>query len=300
MNILLTGASGQVGLAISRRLNDLGNLRLATRRDLDLAKPSSIRERLEEIGPDLIINAAAYTAVDKAKSEPEIAYAVNAAAVGALGEWAARNDVPVIHFSTDYVFDGRTSEPYDEDHSINPLSVYGKSKAEGERLLLRTGAPCLIVRTAWVYSATGKNFLKTIVRLASEKDELAIVSDQIGTPTSADQIAEFIRHVVGEDPDALPAHFKKASQLVHFTASGWTSWHGFASAIVAGMPRHGFSVKAKRIRAIPSSDYPTPAARPRFSRLSTARMERVFGLYSESWEQILNEVLEQLSREERR
>ena len=131
--------------------------------------------------------------MDKAESEPAIAYAVNGSAVGVLGEWAAHNGVPLIHFSTDYVFDGQASEPYDESHPVSPLSVYGKSKLEGERLLLRTGAHCLIVRTAWVYSATGKNFLKTMVRLAAERDELAVVSDQVGTPTSADQIAKFIR-----------------------------------------------------------------------------------------------------------
>ena len=296
MQILVTGASGQVGLALARELNPLGNLCLTNRQDLDLSKPHSILQRLEEIRPDLIINAAAYTAVDKAETEPDIAFAANGSAVGVLGEWAARNGVPLIHFSTDYVFDGRASEPYDESHPINPLSVYGKSKAEGERLLLRIEAHCLIVRTAWVYSASGKNFLKTMVRFASERDELAVVSDQVGTPTSADQIARFIRCVISEGRKALPERFEKSSRLVHFTASGWTSWHGFTSEIVAGMRRHGFPVKATNIRAIPSSEYPTPAVRPKFSRLSTARVERVFGFRAEPWEKALDEVLEQLSR----
>ncbi len=291
MQILVTGASGQVGLALAQELKPFGDLCVPNRHDLDLSKPSSIPERLQEIRPDLIVNAAAYTAVDKAEAEPEIAYAVNATAVGVLGEWAAYNTVPLVHFSTDYVFDGRASEPYDENHPIDPLSVYGKSKAEGERLLLRTGGPCLIVRTAWVYSATGRNFLKTIIRLAGERDELAVVSDQVGTPTSADQIAKFIRHVVGEGRDSLPERFEKSSRLVHFTASGWTSWHGFACAIVAGMKRHGVPVKASNVRPIPTSDYPTPAVRPKFSRLATGRLDRVFGFHPKPWEQALDDAL---------
>jgi dTDP-4-dehydrorhamnose reductase len=294
MQILVTGSSGQVGLALAKELSPLATLRLTNRQDLDLSKPHSVPERLEEIKPDLIINAAAYTAVDKAESEPDIAYAVNGTAVGVLGEWAARNDVPLIHFSTDYVFDGQATEPYDESHSVNPLSIYGKSKTEGERLLLRSGAPCLIVRTAWVYSATGKNFLKTIVRLAAERDELAVVSDQIGTPTSAGQIAKFIHFLVGEKREALPTRFEKSSHIVHVTASGWTSWHGFASAIVAGMRRYGIAVKASAVRAIPASDYPTPAVRPKFSRLSTTRLGRVFGFHPEPWEQSLDGVLKVL------
>ena len=296
MQILVTGASGQVGLAIARELKTFGTLCLANRQDLDLSQLDAIPSRLDEIAPDLIINAGAYTAVDKAESEPDIAFNVNGKAVGVLGGWSARHGVPLIHFSTDYVFNGEASEPYDENHAINPLSVYGKSKAEGESLLLRSEAPCLIVRTAWVYSAAGKNFLKTMVRLAGERDELAVVCDQIGTPTSADQIARFIRHIIGEGRDALPRRFGQASRLVHFTASGSTSWHGFASAIVAAMPRHGLPVKAKAVRAIPTSDYPTPAARPKFSRLSTARAERVFGFRPEPWEKALDEVLAQVPR----
>ena len=211
-----------------------------------------------------------------------------------MGRWAAPRNVPLIHFSTDYVFDGRGSEPYRETDPINPLSVYGKTKAEGERLLLATGAPCLIIRTAWVYSATGKNFVKTIARLASERSELAIVSDQVGTPTSAVQIARFVRALVSEGLPRLPALFEASSGLVHFTAAGWTSWHGFACAIVAGMRRRGVPVKAAEVRAIPSSDYPTPAARPQFSRLSTERLERVFNFRPEPWEQALDGVLDTL------
>ncbi len=294
MRILITGAAGQVGLALGRELASLAELCLTARDDLDLSKPHAIAERLNGIMPDIIINAAAYTAVDKAETERDAAFTINATAVEALGEWAARRNAPIIHFSTDYVFDGRESEPYIETHPVNPLSVYGKSKAEGERLLLGTGAPCLIVRTAWVYSSTGKNFLKTIARLAVEKEELAIVNDQVGTPTSSSQIAQFIHTLVRESAASLPSLFEKSSHVVHFIASGQTSWHGFASAIVAGMRRRGIAVKTSSMRAIPSSDYPTPATRPHFSCLSTERLERVFGYRPAAWEHALDQVLDSM------
>lgn len=295
MRILITGAAGQVGSALAQELPALADIVPAARNSLDLSHPEAISERLSGFNPGLIVNAGAYTAVDKAETEAELAYTVNAAAVEAMGRWAAPRNVPLIHFSTDYVFDGRGSEPYRETDPTNPLSVYGKTKAEGERLLLATGAPCLIIRTAWVYSATGKNFVKTIARLASERSELAIVSDQVGTPTSAVQIARFVRALVSEGLPRLPALFEASSGLVHFSAAGWTSWHGFACAIVAGMRRRGVPVKAAEVRAIPSSDYPTPAARPQFSRLSTERLERVFNFRPEPWEQALDGVLDTLS-----
>jgi dTDP-4-dehydrorhamnose reductase len=294
MRILITGAAGQVGTALAQALPDLGGLILAGRDALDLSQPGAIAGRLTSAGPDLIVNAAAYTAVDKAETESELAYAVNAGAVEAMGRWAAAKGVPLIHFSTDYVFDGRASEPYRETDPVNPLSVYGKSKAEGERLLLATGAPCLIIRTAWVYSAAGKNFVKTIARLAGERTELSIVSDQVGTPTSAVQIAGFVRALVSGGLAGMPALFEASSGLVHFTASGWTSWHGFAGAIIAGMKRRGVPVKVAEVRAIPSADYPTPAARPQFSRLSAERLERVFNVHPEPWEQALDGVLDSL------
>jgi len=298
MRILITGAAGQVGLALTQELASLADLCLATRRELDLSRPEEIAGRVSEINPDIIINAAAYTAVDKAEVERELAFTVNATAVQALGEWASRKKVPLIHFSTDYVFDGSATEPYCETHPVNPLSVYGQSKAEGERLLLNTGAASLIVRTAWVYSSTGKNFLKTIIRLASEKDELSIVSDQVGAPTSSDQIAQFIHRLVSEEsPASLPALFQKSSHLVHFTASGWTSWHGFANAIVNRMRHYGLEIRASRVRAIPSSDYPTPAARPKFSRLSLERLDKVLDFHPQSWQLALDKVFDAMFAE---
>ncbi len=297
MRVLITGAAGQVGQALAAELGTVADLCLATRQDLDLSNPHALAERLSGIEPDLIVNAAAYTAVDKAETEREAAFTVNAAAVEALGQWSSAKSVPIVHFSTDYVFDGNASEPYNETHPLNPLSVYGKSKAEGERLLLKTGAPCLIIRTAWLYSSMGKNFLKTIMRLAGEKEELAVVNDHVGTPTSSPQIAQFIRRLIDENAAALPALFERSSHVVHFTASGRTSWHGFATAIVAGMERHGFSVRASSIRAIPSSDYPTPATRPVFSCLSMERLERVFGFRPDTWEHALENILGTLSAE---
>ena len=294
MRVLVTGSTGQAGLALGKELAPVARLILAGRDRIDLSKPEALTGQLDSIRPDLIVNAAAYTAVDQAEKEAELAYTVNAVAPAALGQWACRYGVPLIHFSTDYVFDGRASDPYCETHPVNPLSIYGKSKAEGERLLLETGAPCLIIRTAWVYSSSGKNFLKTIARLACERDELAVVNDQAGTPTSSQQIAGFVHQLIQAGPASCLELFEKSSRLVHFTASGWTSWHGFATAIVAGMRERGVPVKAFNIKAIPGSDYPTPAVRPQFSRLSLARIKHVFGYCPDTWEQALAGVLNEM------
>ena len=207
MRILITGASGQLGQALAQKLAPVAELSLATRQEIDLSKPETIAEKLDWISPELIVNAAAYTAVDRAEDEAGLAFTVNAAAVGVLGDWVARKGVPLIHFSTDYVFDGNANEPYREQHPVNPLSVYGKSKAEGERLLLESAAPCLVVRTAWVYSPAGKNFLRTIARLACEREELAVIGDQAGTPTASFQIAEFIHRLVSQGPGILRSAF---------------------------------------------------------------------------------------------
>jgi dTDP-4-dehydrorhamnose reductase len=294
MRILVTGSTGQAGLALGRELAQEAGLILAGRDRIDLSKPEALTGQLDSIRPDLIVNAAAYTAVDQAEKEAELAYTVNAIAPATLGEWACRYAVPLIHFSTDYVFDGRASDPYCETHPVNPLSVYGTSKAEGERLLLETGAPCLIIRTAWVYSSSGRNFLKTIARLARERDELTVVNDQEGTPTSSSQIAAFVHWLIQAGPAGCLELFEKSSRLVHFTASGWTSWHGFATAIVAGMRERGVPVKAMNIRAIPSSEYPTPAVRPKFSRLSLTKLNHVFGYCPDAWEQALTGVLNEM------
>ncbi|MGC2603209.1 MAG: dTDP-4-dehydrorhamnose reductase [Rhodomicrobium sp.] len=294
MRILITGASGQLGQALAQKLAPVAELSLATRQEIDLSKPETIAEKLDWISPELIVNAAAYTAVDRAEDEAGLAFTVNAAAVGVLGDWVARKGVPLIHFSTDYVFDGKASEPYCEQQPVNPLSVYGKSKAEGERLLFESAAPCLVVRTAWVYAPAGKNFLRTIARLACEREELAVVGDQVGTPTASFQIAEFVHHIVSEGPASCAGLFEKSSRLVHFTAAGWTTWHGFATAIVAGMQRRGIAVKASKVRDIPNSDYPTRTTRPQFSRLSLKRLDQVFDFHPDSWERALDKVLDEM------
>jgi dTDP-4-dehydrorhamnose reductase len=294
MRVLITGAGGQVGKALAQELAETNDLYLVTRNELDLANTVGIAPALDEIAPDLIINAAAYTAVDQAEVEKDLAFAINAEAVGVLGLWAAKNGAPVIHFSTDYVFDGYASEPYDESHPVNPLSVYGLSKAKGETLLQESGARCIIMRTCWVYSAVGKNFLKTMLRLAGEKDELTVVDDQIGTPTSASQIALFVKDILSERQGSLPDLIQRSCSLVHFSADGWTSWHGFATAIVERAKTLGAPLKASKVRAISSTEFKTAAQRPAFSRLSTARLQRVFSHQPETWQNAMESELQSL------
>jgi dTDP-4-dehydrorhamnose reductase len=297
MRILITGATGQVGRALVAELAGAGEIIAADRAMLDLAAPEAIPATLDAIQPGIVLNCAAYTAVDKAEAEPALAFKVNAETVGALGAWAAKRDVPVVHFSTDYVFDGEGGAPYKEDDALNPLSVYGKSKAEGEALLLRSGAPCLVIRTAWVYAAEGKNFLNTIACLARGREELRVVDDQTGAPTSALQIAQFIAKIVGNQPARLASRLRETAPLVHFTASGSTSWHGFATAIVDGLRARGANLSVKSVQAIPTSEYPTAAKRPRDSRLSIERARDVFGFMPGSWQSALDFELDRLSFE---
>ncbi len=294
MRVLITGAGGQVGRALAQELAETTDLYLATRNELDLANTGGIAPALDKIAPDLIINAAAYTAVDRAEVERDLAFTINAEAVGVLGMWAVENGAPVIHFSTDYVFDGYAGEPYDELQPVNPLSVYGLSKAKGETLLLESSAHCLIIRTSWVYSAVGKNFLKTILRLAGEKEELAVVDDQTGTPTSAAQIALFVKDILSERQGSLLDLFRRSCGLVHFSAAGWTSWHGFAVAIVERAKTLGAPLKASTVRAISSAEFKTAAQRPAFSRLSTARSRRVFSHQPETWQNAMESELQSL------
>lgn len=294
MRVLITGAGGQVGRALAQELAETTDLYLATRNELDLANTGAIAPALDKLAPDLIINAAAYTAVDRAEVERDLAFSINAEAVGVLGNWAAEKGARVIHFSTDYVFDGYAREPYNELQLVNPLSNYGLSKAKGETLLLESGAHCLIIRTCWVYSAVGKNFLKTILRLAEEKDELAVVDDQIGTPTSARQIALFVKDTLSERCGSLLDLFQRSSSLVHFSAAGWTSWHGFATAIVERAQTLGAPLKASAVRAISSAEFKTAAQRPAFSRLSTARLQCVFSHQPETWQNALESELRSL------
>ena len=289
MNILLTGKNGQVGWELQRALQPIGKVTACDHAGLDLADAAAVRRRLDEVRPDVIVNAAAYTAVDKAESEPEQANAVNAAAPALLAQEAARRGALLIHYSTDYVYDGAKAAPYVETDPTNPLGAYGRSKLAGEVGVQVSGADHLIFRTSWVYAARGANFLRTILRLAAEREELRIVADQIGAPTWARLIAEATAHALRQAMQERSGG-KFASGVFHLAAAGETSWHGFASAIVAG--RGGLRVKA--VTPITTAEYPLPAPRPANSRLDTGAFRARFGLALPDWRDCLKLCLEEL------
>ena len=289
--ILLTGKNGQVGWELQRTLATLGEVIAVDRERLDLSKPDSITSTIREIKPDLIVNAAAYTAVDKAESEPELAMTINGIAPGIIAEEAIRLGAAIIHYSTDYVFDGTKATPYTEEDAPNPLNVYGKTKLAGEQAIQASGAPHLILRTSWVYGARGKNFLLTILRLAKERDELKIVDDQIGAPTWSRMIAEATAQIVAQSYSPITRQssdiMMEQSSICHLTADGQTSWHGFAQAIleIASSPsRPGLP----RLVPISTSEYPLPAARPQNSCLGSHYLLRHFGLTTLDWRASLN------------
>ena len=252
MRILVTGVAGQVGGALMQVLGPYGTLVPADRATLDLSRPAELGARLDRLQPDVIVNPAAYTAVDNAEDERDLAFTVNGTSPGTIARWAADHGVPLIHFSTDYVFDGSGTRPWQEDDPARPLSVYGASKLAGEEAVRNAAGPHLIVRTSWVYAARGRNFLRTIARLAVEREELRIVADQHGAPTSAACIADAISRIFARSPD-LPDAFARVNGRVHVAATGETSWHGFAVAIVDGLRRRGIAVKAGSIIPIGTS-----------------------------------------------
>jgi dTDP-4-dehydrorhamnose reductase len=274
MKILLTGRNGQVGWELERTLGPLGEVIAFDRSGLDLAKPDEIVARVRAVNPEIIVNPAAYTAVDKAESEPDLAMAINGTAPGILAEEGKKIGALLVHYSTDYVFDGEKAEPYVETDPTNPLSAYGRSKLAGEQAITASGADHLIFRTSWVYANRGKNFLLTILRLAKEKPELHVVADQFGAPTWARDIATVTALVLAR----RPAKADIPSGVYHLTAAGRTTWHGFAQKIVelAGL--------STPVAAIPASEYPTPARRPRNSVLDSARLEEMFGVALPAWE----------------
>jgi dTDP-4-dehydrorhamnose reductase len=297
MRILLTGTTGQVGGALIGPLESIGTVIGVRRADFDLSDPASLPEKLDRIAPDLIINPAAYTAVDRAEDERELAEVVNSRAPARIAIWAAAHEVPLVHFSTDYVFLGTGVRPWREDDPTDPVSVYGASKLAGEAAVRSAKGPHLIVRTSWVYAARGTNFLRTIIRLAREREELRIVADQIGAPTSARVIAESLVMMISQQTTALPALFSRAGGLVHLACAGETSWHGFATAIVERLKSCGITFKAERIVPILSVDYPTKAQRPRNSRFDQTRLREVFGLTLPHWSDALAVELDELVRE---
>lgn len=294
MRALLIGKNGQVGFELQRALAPLGETVAVDYPECDLSKPDSIRELIRATRPTVIVNAAAYTAVDKAESEPDLARAINAEAPGLIGTEAKAIGARVIHYSTDYVYDGAKSTPYREDDPTGPLCIYGTTKRDGDAALAASGAEHFIFRTSWVFGAHGANFVKTILRLAGERETLGIVADQVGAPTSAALLADVAAQVLGQlrwrDPAAMP------SGVYHLTAAGETSWHGFAQAILAGgvSRRLTFKVVPEAVRAIATADYPLPARRPANSRLDTGKLQATFGLALPSWQAGLDHVLDQI------
>jgi dTDP-4-dehydrorhamnose reductase len=297
MRILLTGTSGQVGWAIREMLTGHHELLTPSRSEFDLARPETLVGALDQLRPDFILNPAAYTAVDKAEDERDLAFLVNSEAPTVMAQWAARHDVPMLHFSTDYVFDGSGERPWREDDPCWPLSTYGQSKLEGEFGIRKAGGSHLIVRTSWVFAAKGANFLRTIIRLARERSELRIVSDQIGAPTSALSIAEAVLKLTDGDLAGLRETLAKGS-LVHLANSGATSWFGFAKQIVDGLRRRQVPLKVTDVVPIPTSGFPTKAVRPANSRLELARLEEVFGVTMPSWQDALDIELDHFLRVE--
>lgn len=301
MRILLTGINGQVGSALRASLRSAGTVIAVDRSALDLSRPDLLAPTLDKLSPDLIVNPAAYTAVDQAEDERELAYRVNAEAPGVIARWAAPRDVPVVHFSTDYVFDGSGDRPWREEDFTAPLSVYGASKLAGEVAIREAGGSHLIIRTSWVYAAIGKNFLTTIMRLARERTELRIVADQIGAPTSARSIAQALTALIsqnslkqGFDADLIRHRFDKADGLLHLSNGGETSWHGFATAIVNGLSRRGTQLAVRDIIAVASEFYPTKASRPLNSRMDMTRLEGTLGIRTSEWSDALEVELDQL------
>lgn len=295
--ILLTGVNGQVGHALKTRLLEY-ELFALSREQLDLSRAHDIRRVVREIKPDLIVNPAAYTAVDKAETEPQFAYAINATAPQTLAEEAARLNAAFIHFSTDYVYDGTKDAPYLEDDTVNPACVYGKSKLAGEEAIRAVGLPHLILRTSWVYGVYGKNFLKTILHQASERDSLRIVADQFGAPTSSESIAEGAAKLL----NVWQPQLENQTGVYHFTNTGSTSWYGFACEIINEYNQLAISrnwpalkVNIDNIVAIATADYPTLALRPANSRLDNTKLKEMFNVELPSWQQGLHQVMQAMA-----
>ena len=293
MKILLLGKDGQVGWELQRALAPVGDVVALGRRGTDglsgdLADPQALRATVRATAPDVIVNAAGYTAVDRAESEPELAHAVNAAAPGVLAEEAAARSAWLLHYSTDYVFDGRGSAPWREDAPTNPLSVYGRSKLAGEEAIRASGCRHLILRTSWVYGARGVNFARTMLKLAQEREQLRVIADQFGAPTGAELLADVCAHLLR----ALP-RVSEATGTYHVAAGGRTSWHGYATHVLAFARAAGVPLKVapEAVEAIPTSGYPTPARRPLNSCLDTTRLRERFGLTLPDWRQGVDRML---------
>jgi dTDP-4-dehydrorhamnose reductase len=306
MNILLLGANGQLGRSFLEHgeLAKLGSLTAASRDGkrsdggaaavADLSAPDTLPSLLDSLRPKLIVNAAAYTAVDRAEQEEELATRVNGEAVDAIGRWAAANDALVVHYSTDYVFDGTASTPYPTDAATAPLGAYGRSKLAGEHALKASGAQHLLLRTAWVYAAHGHNFLRTMLRLGAEREELRVVADQYGAPTSTDLIVDGTLAAIRAWQLADPAQRGTMLGTHHLVASGHTSWHGFASAIFQAAHEQGLLGRKPQVLPITTAEFPTPAKRPGWSVLDNKGFQQRFGYPLADWQDGLRNVIDKL------
>jgi len=285
MKILLAGGSGQLAQELQQILLSSGEVIAVDRTRIDLSQPESIRQAMAQIQPDLVVNAAAYTAVDKAENEPELAHAVNGIAPGIFAEECAKLRATLIHFSTDYVFDGSRGSAYLETDITNPLGTYGKSKLAGEEAIKNAVNRHIIIRTAWVYGNGGKgNFVKTMLRLGKEREEIRVVADQIGSPTWTGDLAAAVSQII---PQIKPEIFG----TYQYTNSGVCSWYDFAIAIFEEAEKLGFPLKVQRVIPITTAEYPTPAKRPAFSVLSTVKISALLGTYPPHWRQGLRQML---------
>jgi dTDP-4-dehydrorhamnose reductase len=288
--ILITGINGQLGQELQQTLAEYDVIGVG-RETLDLTQPDKISQMMDEVRPELVINAAAYTAVDKAESEPEITKATNAIAPGILAKEAQKMGVPLIHISTDYVFDGSQSRPYLDTDTTNPLGVYGQSKLAGEQAIRENCNLHIILRTAWVYGVGGKgNFVKTMLKLGAEREEIRVVADQVGSPTWTGDLASAIAQL-------LPQLSPEIAGTYHYTNSGVASWYDFAVAIFEEAKQLGFPLKVQRIIPITTADYPTPARRPAYSVLYCGKIVAVLGTHPPHWRQALRQMLAEYRRE---
>jgi dTDP-4-dehydrorhamnose reductase len=293
VRLLVTGANGQVGWELRRSLAPLGEVTALDRNQCDLSRPERLPDVVRDARPDVIVNAAAYTAVDKAEQEEQLATAINGTAVGALAEEARKAGSLLVHYSTDYVFDGEKPSPYTEDDAPQPINAYGRSKLAGETALRQAGGDYVLLRASWIYAARGRNFVHTILRLANERDDLRVVDDQVGAPTWARDIAEATARVVRSVRDEQ-ARGPFAPGIFNLSASGATSWYGFAGAILDEAMRAGMLTRVPRLTPIASKDYPTPAARPKNSQLSGGRLEARFGIALPDWRSSLARCVAQM------
>ena len=294
MNILLLGKGGQVGWELQRSLSVLGQVTAldfdSTEHCGDFSNPAGLADTVRALRPDIIVNAAAHTAVDKAESEPDFARTLNATAPGVLAQEAARLGAWLVHYSTDYVFDGSGTRPWVETDAPAPLSVYGRTKLEGEQRIQQSGCKHLILRTSWVYAARGGNFARTMLRLAGERERLTVIDDQIGAPTGADLLADLTAQMARQ---AMNSEID-LSGVYHAVAAGETSWHGYARFVIEHARQRGRELKVQAIDPVPTSAFPTPARRPHNSRLSTQKLQQVFGLRLPPWQQGVERMLTEI------